>query len=226
MSWITDLLGVYSGVLRRAVELTLKHWWLGLVAILYQVLAIAIVAFFGAFGWLGGIFVAIGWSGLASSWMVLVGHVVRNGRVTLADVPESFAVHLFDVWLFFFFYGFATRAAEQAFVDLPYAAIVFQLTCFVFLNAVPEPIYLGGASGLAIFVEIYRFMSTYWVEWLPLTGALFVLVLIALGVPFTPLALALSGLAFALMSIARGLLFLELTTSSRRAREFARRAAG
>ena len=226
MSWLTDLLGVYGRVLRRAVELTLKHWWLGAVAIVYQVLAIALVAFFGPFGFFGSLVVVVGWSALASSWMVLVGQVVRNGRVTLAEVPESFAVHLFDVWLFFFFANFATNAATQAFSDLPYVSIVFTLTCFVFLNAVPEPIYLGGASGLAIFVEVYRFMSTYWVEWLPLTGALFVFVLIALGVPFPPLALALGGLAIALMSIARGLLFLEITTSSRRAREFARRAAG
>jgi uncharacterized membrane protein len=35
-----------------------------------------------------------------------------------------------------------------------------------------------------------------------------------------------TGIAFAFIFISRGLLFLELTTSSRRAREFQRRFAG
>jgi hypothetical protein len=29
VSWLTDLLGIYRRVLRRAFDMTLKHWWLG-----------------------------------------------------------------------------------------------------------------------------------------------------------------------------------------------------
>ena len=35
MSWLTDLLDVYGRVLSRAFDLTIKHWWLGLIAIAY-----------------------------------------------------------------------------------------------------------------------------------------------------------------------------------------------
>jgi hypothetical protein len=226
VSWLVDLLGVYGRVLRRAVELTLKHWWLGPVAIGYQVLVLALMAALAPFGMVGGFIVTIGMAALMSSWMVLVGNVVRNGRVTFADVPQSFAVHLGDVVTFFFLLWVLNTIAGLAFQDLALAAIVFELASFVFLNAVPEQIYLGGNAGTAVFVESYRFIGTYWIEWLPMTAALALLVLVAASVPFPPLALALGGIAFALMSIARGLLFLELTTSSRRAREFARRTAG
>jgi len=49
---------------------------------------------------------------------------------------------------------------------------------------------------------------------------------VLLFVPVQAVATVLGGIVLAFGSIARGLLFLELTTSSRRAREFARRSAG
>jgi hypothetical protein len=226
VSWLTDLAGVYGRVLRRAFELTLQHWWLGLVAIAYLVAfgTLAVVA--GQLGFAGGFLLGIGMAALMSSWLVLVGHVVRNGRVTIADVPESFLVYMGDVLTFLFLRFALNYVAKIAFADVPLVAIVFDLATFVFLNAVPEQIYLGGNTGVAVFVESYRFVGTYWIEWLPATALLAVLLALATLVPFPPLALVLGGIVMAFGFIMRGLLFLELTTSSRRAREFARRSAG
>src|SRR4029450_3358951 len=98
VSWLTDLLDVYGRVLRRAFDLTLKHWWLGLIAIAYVGIFFSLVVVAGYSGPLaGGFLLAIGMALLISSWLVLVGQVVRNGRVTIAEVPESFLVHLGDV---------------------------------------------------------------------------------------------------------------------------------
>jgi len=225
VSWLTDLLDVYGRVLRRAFELTLKHWWLGLIAIAYVGIFFSLAVVAGQLGIVGGFLLAIGMALLISSWLVLVGQVVRNGRVTLAEVPESFLVHLGDVITLLFFRSLLSWAANS--LGESYAGIVLDLAIAVFLNAAPEQIYLGRNSGLAILVESYRFIGQYWIEWLPVNALLLVLFTAALFfVPIGALATVLGGIVLAFGSIARGLLFLELTTSSRRAREFARRSAG
>jgi len=226
VSWLRDVLVVYARVLRRALDLTVKHWWLGLVAIGYQAVLLVIALIAGQLGIVGGFLMTLAMAALISSWMVLVGHLVRWGRATSRDLPESFVVYLGDVVTFLFLLWVLRYVAAIAFADLPFAAIVFHLALFVFLNAVPEQIYLGGHAGVAVFVESYRFVGAHWIEWLPATALLVLLLVVTSAVPFMPLALVLGGVALAFISIARGLLFLELTTSSRRAREFQRRAAG
>lgn len=226
MSWLVDLLGVYGRVLARAWELTRRHWWLGLVAIGYQGALLGVTVVAGQIPIVGGFLMAIAMAALMSSWFVLVGHVVRSGRTTLADLPGSYVVYLGDVLTFGFLLWMLQWIASIAFADLSYVAIVFELALLVFLSAVPEEIYLGGQVSVAIFVESYRFVSAHWIEWLPAMGVLLVLTLLASVVPFEPVAIVTGSIAFAFMFICRGLLFLELTTSSRRAREFQRRAMG
>jgi hypothetical protein len=115
--------------------------------------------------------------------------------------------------------------ASLAFADFAYAEIVAELALLVFLSAVPEQMYLARETGMARFVESYRFVAANWVEWLPATALLLVVVVVLGAVPFLPLSMVLVGFGLALMTLVRGLLFLELTTSSRRAREFRRRTA-
>lgn len=225
MSWFTDIAGVYGRVLGRAGELIVRHWWLGLVAIGYQAALLGATLLLAPLGLVGGLLIALATAALVSSWFVLVGHVVREGRTTLADVPGSFVVHLGDVLTFFFLLWILRYVAAIAFAHLDYAGIVFQLALLVFLSAVPEEIYLGHESGAAIFVESYKFVAQYWIEWLPATALLVGLTIAASMVPILPVAVVTGGIALAFMFIARGLLFLELTTSSRRAREFRRRAS-
>ena len=227
MSWVRDILTVYGRVLRRTVDLSVKHWWLGLVLVAY------VAAFFGlvlvvsglGLGLVGGFVLMFARAALMSSALVLLGCVVRDGRAALADIPGSFVVHLGDVITFFFLLWALQSIASIAFANVDYAAIVFELALMVFLSAVPEQIYLGRESGAAVFVESYKFVAQYWIEWLPATGLLVVPTVLAAGIPVLPVAVAAVGVTIAFAFIARGLLFLELTTSSRRAREF-RRAMG
>jgi hypothetical protein len=226
MSWLADLLGVYGRVLRRTFDLTVQNWWLGLVAIAYQGMLLALMLVLGPLGMVGGFLMGFAMAALMSSWLVLVGHVVRAGRTTLADLPGSYVVHLGDVLTFGFLLWALQYIASIAFADFAYATIVFELALLVFLSAVPEEIYLGNNAGVAVFVESYRFVAAHWIEWLPATALLLVLTVIASAFPFLPVALVTGGIALAFMFIGRGLLFLELTTSSRRAREYQRRLAG
>jgi hypothetical protein len=225
VSWLRDLLVVYGRVLQRTGELTLRHWWLGVVAIGYQAVLLGVLLLAAPLGIVGGFLATFVMAALMSSWLVLLGHVVRSGRATFADIRDSFFVYLGDVLTFGFLLWALQFIGSVAFADFGYATIVFELALLVFLSAVPEQIYLGGESGAAVFVESYRFVSAYWIEWLPFTALLLVLVVVAGAVPFLPVALVTGGIAFTFMFIGRGLLFLELKTSSRRAREFQRRAA-
>jgi hypothetical protein len=228
VSWLTDLFALYGRVLSRAMELTRRHWWLGPLAVAYVGIFVGAGLFASNLGidLLGSFLVTIVMAGLVSSWFVMIGHVVRSGRVTAADIQGSWFVHLVDVVTFGFLLWALREIGAIAFAELSYVAIVFELALLVFLSAVPEQIYLGSESGAAIFVESYRFVAAHWVEWLPATTALSTLVVAAMQIPFAPLAVVATGIAFAFIFISRGLLFLELTTSSRRAREFQRRFAG
>jgi hypothetical protein len=226
VSWLTDLFALYGRVLRRAMELTRRHWWLGLLAVAYVGIFVGAGLFASNLGFLGGFLVTLVMAALVSSWFVLIGHVVRSGRVTAADIQGSWFVHLGDVITFGFLLWALRQIGAIAFAELSYVAIVFELALLVFLSAVPEQIYLGSESGAAIFVESYRFVAAHWVEWLPATTALSTLMVAAMQIPYAPLAMVATGIAFAFIFISRGLLFLELTTSSRRAREFQRRFAG
>ena len=226
MSWLRDLLGIYGRVVRRAADLAVRHWWLGLVAVGYQGALLGLAILVVPLGIVGGFLLTFGAAALMSSWFVLLGHVVREGRTSLADVSGSFLIYLGDVLTFGFLLWALQYIASVALADFSYLAIVFELALLVFLSAVPEQIYLAGESGPAVFVESYRFVAAYWIEWLPATALLLVVMVLASAVPFLPVAVVTGGFAMAFMFICRGLLFLELTTSSRRAREFQRRVAG
>jgi hypothetical protein len=94
---------------------------------------------------------------------------------------------------------------------------------------VPELVYLGRHAPASLLVESYRFIGENWVEWFPaniaLAGCIFATILLPPG-PFGLLSEGVLGIVLYFAMIVRGLLFLELTTSSRRAREFRRRVAG
>jgi hypothetical protein len=225
VSWLTDLMGVYGRVLRRAFELTLKHWWLGPVAIGYLGVFFALAIVASQLGFAGGFLLAIGMAALMSSWLVLVGHVVRTAA-TIADIPESFLVYLGDVITFLFFRMLLNWVANAAFADVSYVAIVRSGGARVPERRARADLPRRGNTGLrsssraTLRRDVLDRVAAR-------ATALFIVPLFAVSVVPVPIvALVLGGIVMAFGFIARGLLFLELTTSSRRAREFARQSAG
>ena len=228
MSFLADTLALYRRVFTRGARLFAMNWWLAVVAGAFQALlvVVALIAAQLGLGIVGGLLVTVVMAGCVSSWFVLIGQVVRYEHASVRDVAGSFTTYLGD-WLTFGFLLWALQyVAAVALAELAYLAIVFELALVVFLSAVPEQIYLGHEAGAAVFVASYRFVGTYWIEWLPANAVLLALLVAGGVVPFLPVSTLLVGVAAAFASIVRGLLFLELTTSSRRAREFQRRAAG
>lgn len=227
--WVGDTVALYGRVFRRGATLALANWSVGLVVIVYGLLVEVATLLAAPLGIIGGFVVTGAIVACASSWLSLVAQVIRVGRIRLQDVPASFATYFWDLLNVGFFFWVLHLLASLVFDPFPYLTIVFRLAVIVFLNAVPEVVYIGRHSAAEVLVESYRFIGENWIEWFPanvlLAGAVFAVALVP-GGPFAIVQVGLVGLALYFAMIVRGLLFRELITSSRRGREFRRRAAG
>jgi biotin transporter BioY len=227
MDWLTTTLAIYASVTRRAARAAITNWPVFLSFFAYFLVMTASMPIAMLFGPLGGFLLGFVWAACLASFLYLVERLVRYGRVTFDDFPSSFTPYLSDVigvlfvlWMLRTILSLALMANPQG----PIIALVVQLFLFVFLNAVPELIYLGHHSSLDLLTESYRFISENWIEWFPPT-------LLAGAILLPLIALRTAGLAnlgkWALIAlfiyflmVLRGFLFEELHGSTRRSRAF------
>src|SRR6266849_539895 len=227
--WLRDTAALYARVFRRGAELALRNWWVGLVVVVYAVVIEVVGVTTARLGVVGGLLTYLALVACFSSWLSLVAQVIQTGRIRIGDVPSSFATYFGDLLnVGFLFFGLQLIAAFVL-APVPFVQIVFRLGVFVFLNAVPELVYIGRHAAAEVLVESYKFIGENWIEWFPANLLLLACVVGALQFPEGPLGLV-GAVAFGVVlyfaAIVRGLLFQELSTSSRRGREFWRRAAG
>ena len=229
--WLADTAAMYGRVFRRAGQLTAGSWPLALLAIGYPALLAALSSVLGRFGFVGGMVWTAAAAACFSSWLFFLEQIVRGrGTVDLRELPASFGAYLGDLLNVGFLLFLLQLVAAFVLAPFPLLLIVFGLAVFAFLNAVPELVYLGRSGAAELLAESYRFIAANWIEWFPPNLLLVAAVLaVDMVLPDGPLGLisaAGAGLVAAYGWVVRGLLFLELTTSSRRAREFRRRAEG
>jgi len=227
--WLGDTAALYARVFRRGAQLAFRNWSVGLVVILYGMLLRTAMLLAAPLGIVGGLLVYLALVACASSWLSLVAQVLHTGRVRLEDVPTSFASYFADLLNVGFLFWGLRLLASLVLAPFPFLQIMFLLAVFVFLNAVPELVYVGRHSATEVLVESYRFIGENWIEWFPanlvLLGCVGAVSLLPEG-PFGVVSAAGLGVVLYFAMLVRGLLFEELATSSRRAREFRRRAAG
>jgi hypothetical protein len=227
--WLVDTATLYARVFRQGAVLALRNWHVGLVVTVYLALLDVVMLVAAPLGIVGGLLVYLATVACLSSWLYLVGEVLHSGRVRVQDILTGFGAYLGDLLTIGFIFWLLSLAASIALQPFPLLYIVFQLAVLVFLNAVPELVYLGRHAPAELLVESYRFIGENWIEWFPANFALGMLVLAAAQMPAGPFAVFVSaavGLALYFAMIVRGLLFQELASSGRRAREFRRRATG
>lgn len=233
MEWLTVTLNLYKQVAVRAASLVAKNWPVMGSVFVYSLVMSAAYRLAAPLGIAGGFLISVVWAACVSSFLYLVEMMVRTSRVSLQDFRRSFVVYLGDVIGVMFLFWVFSLLARPALMSIPNGALiltVLYIAAFVFFNAVPELIYLGHHSSLALLAESYGFISANWVEWFPAT-------LIASAVVYQLLALPLWGVAGLVQDavvglliyftmVMRGLLFAELAGSSRRSRAFRHRAGG
>ena len=227
--WLASTAALYVRVFRRGATLALGNWWVGLVVVVYEVLLGVVERVAAPLGVVGGFLAYLALVACGSSWLSLVAQVIRTGRVRPEDVPSSFATYFGDLLNVFFLFWGLQLIATLVLAPVPLVQIVFLLAVFVFLNAVPEVVYVGRHAAAEVLVESYRFIGENWIEWFPANLVLLGCVIGVLRLPAGPFGLVgvvTLGVVLYFAAIVRGLLFQELSTSSRRGREFRRRAAG
>jgi hypothetical protein len=211
----------------RAAQVAAANWMVAASVFAYSAILMITYPVAALFGILGGFLVSLVFSACAASFLYLVEMLVRSSRVTLADFQRSFLPYLGDVVGITFLLWIFWQIAGPVLASTPHGEVWLlsvNLFILVFLNAVPELIYLGHHSSLALITESYAFITENWVEWFPPN-----LVLAALFVAFDSLPtagvadyvrLAVLGLFVYFAMVFRGFLFLELSGSTRRSRRY------
>jgi len=234
MDELQVILSMYSTVLQRAGVLTRRNWPVLATVFAYAAIFAFTLSIAAGLGLFGALLLGLAQSACLASFLYLVEMIVQTSKVTLDDFRKSFGVYLQDVIGVWFVFWLFRRIVVPVLVQAPNGLAILlaiELAAFVFFNAVPELIYLGHHSVLELLTESARFISENWIEWFPpnllAAGAFFVL----LALPFPAGALgslarwALLALCLYFTMVMRGLLFLELHGSSRRARLFRWRAS-
>ena len=230
-------LQIYREAFSRASVLALRNWpVLGSVFAYSLILSVA-VQVAAPFGIFGGFLVSLVSSACIGSFLYLVEMIVRTSRVTLPDFSRSFGAYLWDVVGVTFVLWIAMRLITPVLAQSPQGPVLMlciQLAILVLFNAVPELIYLGHHSSLALLSESYRFVADNWIEWFP-PNVLLLLIFWYLwnlplersfpvgGIVVAVLHTGLVALFVYFAMVVRGLLFLELSGSTRRGRAFRRR---
>lgn len=233
MNWLAATLALYRRTFVRGAELTLRNWpVLGSVFVYTVVMAMA-ATFAPLLGIIGGFLLSLVWAACVGSFLYLVEMMVRTSRVTFDDFRRSAGAYLWDVVGVTFILWLVFRLLAPALATIPQGPpllIGLNIVIAVFFNAVPELIYLGRYTSLQLLGESYSFIGENWIEWFPATLALALMVLLVAAAPVDGVLvwvkLALVALLVAYAMVVRGLLFLELHGSSRRARAFRARMGG
>ncbi len=233
MEWFLVTLQIYRKVFTRAGTLAMRNWpVLGSVFAYSAILSLATGAAV-LLGLIGGFLLSLVSAACVGSFLYLVEMIVRTSKVTFGDFRRSFGMYLWDVvgitFVFWVFFALATPAILQ----LPQGFLILlfvHVAGFVVFNAVPELIYLGHASSVALLSESYAFIAANWIEWFPAN-------LVAAGVLYAVASLPVSGIGAYVQTAAlglliyftmvmRGLLFIELHGSTHRGRAFKYRMQG
>src|SRR5205809_4310600 len=191
--WLRDTAALYARVFRRGAGLALRNWWVGLVVIVYDVLLGIVAVVTAPLGVVGGLLTYLALVACFSSWLALVAQVIQTGRIRLEDVPTSFATYFGDLLNVGFVFWGLQLIWTYVLAPVPFVQIVFGLAVFVFLNAVPELVYVGRHAAAEVLVESYTFISENWIEWFPANVLLLACVLGVLQLPDGPFGLLGAG---------------------------------
>jgi hypothetical protein len=228
VSGLAATLDIYRRAFTRAGGLALRNWLVLASVFLYAAILLIAVPVSRLFGlMLGGFVMGFVTAACAASFLYLVEMIVVTQRVTLADFRRSFGAYLWDVAGVMFVLMIVFRVAGPLVAATPYGGTIMDATgvgFLVFFNAVPELIYLGHHSTVALFSESYRFVSENWLEWFPPNLLLLIVFVVLWRLPLagwgSMAQIGLIALFVYFAMIVRGLLFSELNGSSRRSRIF------
>ena len=223
---------LYTTALTKSWDCLRKNWVVSFAPVVYGIILTVAGIVAAPLGIVGGLIYSLVSSACASSGLYLVKNLVESGKTDINDFLNGFLVYLGDLLTFFFILWLPMWAAANGLAGVPNGWLIYlllRLGLFVLLNAVPEMIYQGRASGLELIGASYNFIVENWIEWLVPNLILFAAGYFFLdyfdsllfGLPvFVQLFLSalVLGLLLAFFMIFRGFLFSQLHGTTRRTR--------
>lgn len=229
----------------------LKNWMLMFTGIIYASIIILggtliNMLFFGVFSIIGGFAYYLLTCALISNYLYLLSITVNDGKIVLQDFKDGFKYYfskvisvMFAIYVVRLIFAYLIVPILSALIPPEILYIGFVIVVFVLLNALPESIYQKRYAPLDTVTYAMRFARENWIEWfIPniilsivlyyLTGNFILDVFnigISMGITLTMggiLKYLLAQFIFSFTMVFRGVLFEELTTTSRRKRMFKR----
>ena len=234
MEQIKALVWIYKTCLIHTVALVRENLGIIFAPLAYGFVLSAAASLLAPLGFIGGMVLGVVLAACASSALYLIENVVRMSKATLQDFTKGFTVYIWEILTIAFIFWIPMRLLAQFAFTTPNGPLLYlgvQILLYIIFNPVPELIYQGRVSGLALLSASYQFIVENWIEWLLpnlLIGILGYMLWdlvyrLATPMPFFLhdfLAKAAFGLFLAFLMIFRGLLFGELNGTTRRSRVY------
>ena len=225
-------LWLYATALGKSWDCVRKNWVVSFAPVIYGIILTVTGIVVAPLGMIGGLVYSLVSAACASSGLYLVKNLVESGKTDSNDFLNGFMAYLGELLTFFFILWLPMWAAANGLAGVPNGPLIYlllRLALFLLLNAVPEMIYQGRASGLELIGASYSFIVENWIEWLVpnlmlfAAGYLFLNFFDSLlfGLPaFVQLFASafMIGLLLAYFMTFRGFLFSQLHGTTRRTR--------
>ncbi|NLW22659.1 MAG: hypothetical protein GXY88_05330 [Tissierellia bacterium] len=246
MSLLEDIILVNKSVVKKSIKSFTKNWMIifsGLVYLFLNIVIILIVntLFRGVLSIIAGLIMAIASSSLISNYLYLLFNVINYDRITIENFKEGFKYFLWKVYGIFFI-AWIGRYILSTLLQMVGSNgsglnLIISIAVLIFLNPLPETVYLKYYSPFESIKYSIDFMKENWVNWL-LPNIVFHLILylitnnLLLNVFTTHIGFnfdfSIKGIAFYILGqavfsfimIYRGYLFKLLSTSTRRKRMY------
>ncbi len=174
MGFFNDLIEVNKIAIKGTAKGIKKNWMIILSGFAYAIISLLVVFVVstllrGVFSILSGLVVILVFSSLISNYLTLVEVAVRGGKINFEIFKEGFKGYVYKVYgVFFFLYitSYLINLIGGLFrMDLSIILLLFNITVFILLNAIPEALYLTNYSPADTIKATLYFMKANWVQW-------------------------------------------------------------
>ena len=162
---------LYLGTAALAGRRAVRAWPVAFSLVLYAILVMLSAKLVTPLGRLGGFVVGMVIAACFSSYIHLISLAVKESRLKLSDLRESFGARFWDVvsvlfafWIIDFVVSgvIAPGAGRNADIVVALAGLAMA----VLFNPVPELLYQGSTRSFQLLFESGRFISKHGLEWL------------------------------------------------------------
>ena len=172
---LKDIMYINKASLNRTIKSFSKNWIIIFTGIIYTILNIAIYSLLsllltGFLSILSGIVIAIITAAFISNYLYLLFNIINYDRISVQAFKDGFKYFLWKIYgvLFIAYLGsYLLSILSNMLGNLSFIInMVIYLGILVFLNPLPETIYLKSYSSWESVQNAFEFMRENWFNWL------------------------------------------------------------